>query len=93
MYLRRSSVPQDYNNVPLYFPLLDIQCVLVILKTLFLFGADFKSSQQNEEKDTELSHIPPASIHALRPSLSTSVFQMVHFFFKSRMNLHDTQCL
>ena len=30
-WLRRSSVPQDYNNVLLYFLLLDIQHVLVIL--------------------------------------------------------------
>ena len=44
-WLRRSSVPQDYNNVLLYFLLLDIQCVLVILNTLFPIRADFKSSQ------------------------------------------------
>ena len=88
-WLRRSSVPQDYNNVLLYFLLLDIQCVLVILNTLFLFRADFKSSQQNGEKDTELSHMPPASIHALHPWLSTSLFQMVLFFkIKDELTWH-----
>ena len=88
-WLRRSSVPQDYNNVLLYFLLLDIQCVLVILNILFLFRADFKSSQQNGENNTELSHMPPASIHALHPSLSTSLFQMVHFFkIKDELTRH-----